>query len=68
MPKYLTDGKLKTLAFFVFEIKGDKKDKIFNFLNGRFSVTEGPMNMIFGVFLEIYLRVLKSIVSQVVTI
>ena len=64
MSKYLTDGKLKTLTFFVFEIKGAKKDKIDNFLNDRFSVTGGPMDMIFGAFLEIYLRLLKSIVSQ----
>ena len=52
LPKYLTDRKLKTLAFFAFEIKDAKKEKMFNFLNSRFSVTGRPMDMIFGVFLE----------------
>ena len=32
------------------EIKDDKNDKIFNFLNGRFLVMGGPMYMISGVF------------------
>ena len=49
---------------FIFEIKGAKKDKIFNFLKGSFSVMRGPMGMIFGVFSETYARLLKSIVSQ----
>ena len=48
----------------IFEIKGAKKDKIFNFLKDRFSVMAGPMDMIFGVFSETYLRLLKSITSQ----
>ena len=39
-------------TIFVLEIKGSKNDKIFNFLNGRFSVMGGPMDMIFGVFSE----------------
>ena len=37
-------------AVFIFEIKGAKKDKILNFLKGRFSVMGGPMDMVFGVF------------------
>ena len=52
------------LAFFVFEIKGAKKDKIFKFLKDRFSVTGGPMDMTFGAFSEIYVRLRKSIISQ----
>ena len=39
---------------FVFGIKGAKKDKIFNFLKGRFSVMSGPMDMILGVVSESY--------------
>ena len=34
-------------AVLIFEIKGAKKDKIFNFWKGRFSVMGGPMNVIF---------------------
>ena len=49
---------------FVLEIKGANNDKIFNFLNGRFSIMGGPMDMIFGVFLETIARLLKSIISQ----
>ena len=64
MPKYLTDRKLKMSAVFIFEIKGAKKDKIFNFLKGRFSVMGGLMDMIFGVFSETYVRLLKSITSE----
>ena len=33
--------------FFGFAIKRSKKDKIFKFLDGRFSVTGDPINMIF---------------------
>ena len=51
-------------AAFVFEMKGAKKDKIFNYLKGRFSVMASPMNMIFGAFSETYVRLLKSITSQ----
>ena len=43
-------------AVFIFEIKGAKKDKIFNFLKGRFSVMGGPMDMNFGVFSETHAR------------
>ena len=49
---------------FIFEIKGAKKDKIFNFLNDRFSVMGKPMDTNFGAFLEAYVRLLKSITSQ----
>ena len=60
MPKYLINGKLKISAVFIFETKGVKKDSIFNFLKGRFSVMGGPMDMSFGVFSETYVRLLKS--------
>ena len=50
LPKYLIDGKLKMSTVFIFEIKGTKRDKIFNFLKGHFSVMGGPMDMILGVF------------------
>ena len=60
----MIDGKLKMTAASIFEIKDAKKDKIFNFLKGRFSVMVGPMDMIFGVFSETYARLLKSIPSQ----
>ena len=46
----MTDKKLKMSPIFIFEIKGTKKDKIFNFLKGRFSVTGGPIDMILGLF------------------
>ena len=59
MPKYLTDIKLKVV--FIFKIKGAKKEKFFNFLKGSFSVMRGPIDMIFGVFLETYVRLLTSI-------
>ena len=65
LPKYLTDRKFKMSAVFVFKIKGAKKDKIFNFLKDSFSVMRGPMDMIFGVFSEIHVRLLTSISSQV---
>ena len=38
--------------FFTFEIKRAKTDTIFNFLKDHFSVTSGPMDIIFGVFSE----------------
>ena len=47
----MTDGKLKMSAVFIFEIKDAKKDKIFNFLKGRFFVMGAPMDMIFDLFL-----------------
>ena len=51
-------------AAFIFEMKGTKKDKIFNFLKGCFSVMASPMDIIFGVSSETYARLLKSITSQ----
>ena len=51
-------------AVFIFEIKGLKKDKVFNFLKRSFSVTDGPMDMIFDVFSETYVRFLKRITLQ----
>ena len=64
MPKYLTDRKLKMLAVFIFEIKGNKENKIFNFLKRSFWVMLGSMDMIFGVFSDTYVRLLTSISSQ----
>ena len=49
---------------FVFEIKDAKKDKIFNSLKDSFSVMRVPMNIIFGVFSETCVRLLKSITLQ----
>ena len=62
--KYLTDRKLKMSTVFIFEIKDAKKDEIFKFLKGRFSVMGGPMDMIFGMFSDTCVRLLKSITSQ----
>ena len=64
LPKYLTNRKLETSFFLIFEIKGAKKDKIFDFLKSRFSVMGGPMDMIFGVFSETYVRLIKSITAE----
>ena len=50
-------------AVFIFEIKGAKKDKFFNFLKGRFSVMGRPMDDVFGVFSDTYVSLLKSITS-----
>ena len=50
-------------AVFIFEIKGAKKDKVFNFLKGSFFVMGGPMDITFGMFSETYVRLLKSITS-----
>ena len=61
---YLTYRKLKMSAVFIYEIKDAKKDKTFNFLKGSFYVMRGPMDMIFGVFSETYVRLLTSIPSQ----
>ena len=58
------DGKLKMSGFFIFEIKCTKMDKIFNFLKVRFSVISGPMDLIFGVFSEIDVRLVNNIISQ----
>ena len=49
---------------FIFETKGAKKNKIFNFLKGSFSAMRGPMDMTFGVFSETYVRLLTSITLQ----
>ena len=49
---------------FIFEIKGAKKDKIFSFLKGCFSVMGGPMDVIFGVFSDTNVRLLESITLQ----
>ena len=51
--------------FFVFEINFAKEDKIFKFLKERFSLTGAPMDMIYGVFLEIYVRLLKDIIFAI---
>ena len=64
LPKYLTNRKLKMSAVYIFEIKGAKKDKIFDFLKSHFTVMGGPMDMILGVFSETYVRLLKSITSE----
>ena len=39
-------------AIVVFERIGNKDDNTFNFLNGSFSVMDGPMDMIFAIFSE----------------
>ena len=62
--KYLTDRKSKISAVFIFEIEVVKKDKMFNFIKGRFSIIGSQMDMIFGVFSEIYMRLVKSIISH----
>ena len=64
MTKYLINGKLKTSGFFIFEIKRAKMDKIFNLLKDRFSVMSSPMDMIFGMFSNTNVRLLKNIISQ----
>ena len=51
-------------AVFIFEITGAKKDEIFNFLKDRFSVMGSSMDMVFGIFLETYVRLVKSIILQ----
>ena len=52
-------------AIFIFEIKDAKKDKVFNFLKGRFFViSDNPMDMIFGLSSDIYVRLPKSITLQ----
>ena len=52
------------LDVFIFERKSTKKDKIFNFLKDRFSVMDAPVNMIFGVLSETYVRLPKIITSH----
>ena len=51
-------------TIFVLEIKGANNYKIFNFFNGRFSVIGGPMDIIFGLFSDTIVRLLKSIIWQ----
>ena len=51
-------------TIFVLEIKGAKNNKIFNFLNDRFSVMVGPVDMVFGVFSESIGRLLKIIILK----
>ena len=51
-------------AVFLFEVKGNKKDKIFIFVKDCFSIMGDPMDVIFGVFLEVSMKLLKSIISQ----
>ena len=62
--KYLTDRKLKMSTVFILEVKGTKKDKVFNFLKDCFSVMGEPMDVIFGVFSDTNVRLLKGITSQ----
>ena len=50
--------------FLIFEIKRAKMNKIFSFLKDRFSVMSSPMDMIFGVFSETNVRLLKNIITQ----
>ena len=51
-------------AFFIFEIKRAKMDKIFNFLKERSSVMSGPMDIIFDVFFRDWCEASKNIISQ----
>ena len=55
---------MKMSAIVVFERIGNKDDNIFNFLNGSFSVMDGPMDMIFAIFSEAIERLLKSIILK----
>ena len=59
--KYLSDQKSKLSAIFILETKGTKNDK-FSIFTGPF--LRKPMDMIFDVFSETNVRLLKSIVSQ----
>ena len=60
----MIDEKLQMSGFFIFEIKHTKMDPIFIFLKDRFSVMSSPMDMIFGMFSETIVRILKNIISQ----
>ena len=51
-------------GFFIFEIKLAKMDKIFNFLKDSFSIISVPMDIIFSVFSETDVRLLKNIISH----
>ena len=46
-------------ALLIFEVKGTKKDKTFNFLKSRFSVMGDSTDKIFSVFSEAFVRLLK---------
>ena len=50
--------------FFIFEIKRAKMDKVFNFLEDRFSLMASPMDMILGMFSQANVRLLKNIITQ----
>ena len=63
----MSDGKLKMSTISVLEIKGAKNDKIYNFLNGSFPVNGGPIGMIFDVYSETIVRLLKSIILQLLS-
>ena len=60
----MSDGKLKMSTIFVLEIKSAKNNNIFYFLNRPFSGMGGPIDMIFGAFSEIIVRLLKSTISE----
>ena len=62
--RYALGKNVHMSTILVLEIKGSKNNKMFNFLNDRFSVMGGPITMIFGVFSETVARLLKSIISQ----
>ena len=51
-------------GFFIFEIKHAKMDKIFNYLRNPFSVMSSLMDMIFGMFSQANVRLLKKIIWQ----
>ena len=61
------DRKLKMSDFFIFEIKRAKTDEIFNFLKDRFSITSGPMEIIFGVFSETNKNLLQNMISPLLS-
>ena len=61
----MIDKKFKISGFFISEIKCAKMDKIFkNDKKDRFSVMTGPMDMIFGMFSETNVWLLKYIISH----
>ena len=56
----MTDTKSKMSDLFIFEIKRAKIDKIFNLLNDHLSIMGSPMDMIFGMFSQANVRLLKD--------
>ena len=46
-------------TIFILEIKDAKNNKIFNFLNDRLYVMGGPMGMIFDVFTESIVSIVR---------